>query len=80
MPIMKSFLMCKPFPILEMSQELSLRPFQVGGHTFILPIALISTLSSALSIKHPNLICLSFHLGAVCVWVSEREGGDSPFQ
>lgn len=37
MPIMKSFLMCKPFPILEMSQELSLRPFQVGGHTFILP-------------------------------------------
>lgn len=59
MPALESFLMHKHLPIMEVSQELPLTPFQIGAHPFFLPTLPAPMLSSALSTKHPNPACLT---------------------
>lgn len=65
---LESFLMLKHLPIMEVSQELPLTPFQIGVHSFFLPTSPVPTLSSALPTKPPSPACLSSAWGAVSAW------------
>lgn len=68
MPTLESFLMGKALPVMQLSQELPMTPFQIGVPSFILPYTPLPMLSSALSAKHSNPACQFSVWGAGFVW------------
>lgn len=65
---LESFLMLKHLPMMEVSQELPLTPFQIGVYSFFLPTSPVPMLSSALPTKPPSPAHLSSAWSAVSAW------------
>lgn len=81
MPTPESFLMGKPLPIVELSQELPLTPFQIGVPSFILPYIPCPHAQFSLVCKTSKPGLPLFCLGcSVCLGSVRRKDGDSPLQ